>query len=151
MKRLFLTTLIILASAPLLFAQQQMHQQMQKMQKMTQNMNDLMERTHAMNQEMNRRMEQVQDEELKNQYQVMFRFNEQMHMALGNMKNAVERCDIMLQNEEMIKDRNMQQEMDRLQEHLGEMSAQAEDAVRSMERLTRRVYQQTEESSSNDN
>lgn len=146
MKKLLLATFIILVSSPLLFAQQtgqqKMHQQMQEMQKMTQKMNDLLERTQRMNQEMNRQMQQLQDEQVKNQYRTMYRFNEQLHMALGNMKNAAERCDLMMQNKEMMRDKEMQQEMERLQKHLGEMSNQAEDAVQTMERLTKRIQQQ---------
>lgn len=147
MKRLLLTTLlIIMVSSPLLFAQQtgqqQMNQQMQGMQKMTQKMNDLLERTQRMNQEMNRQMQQVQDEQMKNRYQMMYRFNEQVHMALGNMKNAAERCDLMMQNQDMMRDKETRQEMEQLQKHLGEMSQQAEDAVQTMERLTKRIHQQ---------
>lgn len=146
MKRLLLTTLLIMVSSPLLFAQQtgqqQMNQQMQGMQKMTQKMNDLLERTQRMNQEMNRQMQQVQDEQMKNRYQMMYRFNEQVHMALGNMKNAAERCDLMMQNQDMMRDKETRQEMEQLQKHLGEMSQQAEDAVQTMERLTKRIHQQ---------
>lgn len=109
---------------------------------MTQKMNNLLERTQRMNQEMNRQMKQVQDEQMKNRYQMMYRFNEQVHMALGNMKNAAERCDLMMQNKDMMQDKEMRQEMEQLQKHLGEMSQQAEDAVQTMERLTKRMHQQ---------
>lgn len=122
--------------------QQQMQQQMQQMNQMMDRMNQLMDRTHMMNQEMNRRMQQVQDEQVRGQYQMLHRFNEQIQMALGNMKNAAERCNLMLQDRQMMRDPSMMQDMEQLRRHLHDMTGQAEEAVQTMERLTKRLHQQ---------
>ncbi|MFN1834131.1 hypothetical protein AB2B38_002620 [Balneola sp. MJW-20] len=125
--------------------QQKMQQQMQQMQQVQQQMSQLMERTQAMNQEMNRRMQQLQNESMMNQFQMMHRFNEQMHMTLGTIKNAAERCNLMLQDREMMKDQTMKRDMDQLREHIRSMSSQMGEAVQTMERLTKRLYQQVPE------
>jgi hypothetical protein len=149
MKRLLLFGLaaMFLGAPSIVLAQQtgqkqQMQQHMQQMQDMVQKMNTLMERTQAMNQDMNRRMQQVQNEQIKNQYQMMHRFNEQMQMTLGNMKNAADRCNVMMQDQAMMRDRDMERDMDRLRQHLQDMTGQAEEAVQTMERLTKRLHQQ---------
>lgn len=149
MKRLIILSMVMLLGSYLpLYAQGQhqagqMQQMQQNMQQMQQHMNQLIERTQAMNQEMNRRMQQVQNEEMRNQYQMMHRFNEQMQMTLGNMKNAAERCNLMLQDRTMMRDRTMQRDMDQLRQHLQDMTGQMDEAVQTMERLTKRLYQQT--------
>jgi hypothetical protein len=62
-----------------------------------------------------------------------------MGMTLGNMKNAAERCDLMLQDREMMRDRDMQQEMQRMQRHLSDMTEQMDDAIQTMERMAERL------------
>jgi len=118
---------------------QHQQQQMQQMQEMQQRMNSMMERSHSMNQEMNRRMEQAQNEQMRNQYQMMHRFGEQISMTLGNMKNAAERCDLMLRDREMMRDRDMQQDMDRMRNHLTDMTNEMEEALQTMERMVQRM------------
>jgi len=101
-----------------------------------------MERTQQMNQHMNQRMQQVQNEQMKSQYRMMHRFNEQMQLTLGNMKNAADHCNIMLQDRDMMQERQMQRDMDQLRQHLQGMTGQAEEVVQTMERLTQRLHQQ---------
>ena len=70
---------------------------------------------------------------------MMHRFSEQMGMTLGNMKNAAERCDLMLKDREMMRDRDMQQEMQRMQRHLSDMTEQMDEAIQTMERMAERL------------
>jgi predicted PurR-regulated permease PerM len=121
--------------------QQRMQQQMQQMQEMTKTMNKLMERTHSMNQEMNKQMQQAKNEQMRNQYRMMNRMSEQMGMTLGSMKNAAERCEMMLQNKDMMQDRIMRRETDRLREHIHKMTGDMEEAVATMERLMERLHE----------
>lgn len=102
-------------------------------------MNQMMERTQNMTMEMNRRMQQVQDEQMRNQFRMMHQFGDQLGLALGNMKNTANQCSQMLQNQEMMRDRNMQQDMNRMQQHLSGMAGQMEEAVQLMERMTTRL------------
>jgi hypothetical protein len=119
--------------------QQQMQQQQQQMQQMVQKINQLQERTHALNQEMTRQMQQTKNEEFRNQYQNMYRFSEQLGLTIGNLKNAAERCTLMLQDREMAQDRVMQGEMEQLRQRLNDMTGQAEEAVKAMERIRDRL------------
>ena len=65
-----------------------------------------------------------------------------MQLTLGTMKNAADRCSMMLQDQAMMRDRNTQREMERLRQHLEDMTTEAGEAVRTMERLNRRLNQQ---------
>jgi len=67
------------------------------------------------------------------------RMGEQLGMMLGNMKNAAERCNMMLQDQQMMQDREMRRETERLQKHLQDMTKQMDDAVMTMERMTKRL------------
>ena len=118
--------------------QQQMQQQ-QHMQEMMNRMNQMMERTQNMTMEMNRSMQQAQNEQMRNQFRMMHQFGGQLGLALGNMKNTLNECNQILQNQEMMRDRNMQQNMNRMQQHLSGMSGQMEEAVQLMERMTTRL------------
>ena len=122
--------------------QQQMQQQMQQAQQMMQKMNQLQERAQKMNQEMNKKMEQTQNEQLRNQYQNMYRFGEQLALTIGTMKNAAERCNLMLQDQEMLQDREMRQEMERLRLHLNDMTGKAEEALTAMDQIRLRLQEQ---------
>lgn len=84
-------------------------------------------------------MQDSQNEQVRHQYQMMHRFTEEMQMTLGNMRNAAERCNNMLQDPAMMRERDMQQEMERLRLHLQDMTGQADEAVQSMERLNQRL------------
>jgi DNA replication protein DnaD len=70
---------------------------------------------------------------------MMNRMGEQMGLMLGNMKNTAERCNLMLQNETMMRDREMRQDMDRIRTQLKDMTGQLEESVQSMERITKRM------------
>lgn len=118
--------------------QQQMQQQ-QQLQQMVQKMNQLQERTHALNQEMNRKMQQTQSEQLRYQYQNMYRFGEQLGLTIGNLKNAAERCNLMLQDPQMNQDRVMQRDMEQLRQRLNDMTGQAEEALQAMNRIRDRL------------
>ena len=117
--------------------QQQQMQQQQQLQQMVQKMNQLQERTHALNQEMNRKMQQTQSEQLRYQYQNMYRFGEQLGLTIGNLKNAAERCNLMLQDPQM--DRVMQRDMEQLRQRLNDMTGQAEEALQAMNRIRDRL------------
>lgn len=119
--------------------QNQMQQQMNQMQQTQDRMNKMMDRTHMMGQEMNWRMEQAQNDQMRNQFQMMHRFSEQLGMTLGNMKNAADRCELMLQDREMMRDREMQQEMEQMQVHLSEMTEKMDEAVQTLERMGERL------------
>jgi len=121
--------------------QQQQMQQMQQMQEMMQRMNGLMERNQQMNRDMNQRMQQAQNEQMRNQYQMMHRFSEQMGMTLGNMKNAAERCEMMLKDREMMRDRQMQQDMERMKKHLSDLTTEMDESLKTMERMVQRMKQ----------
>jgi hypothetical protein len=54
---------------------------------------------------------------------------EQLNLMLGNMKNAAERCDLMLQNKQMMQNREMRQETQWLQKHLQDMTNQIDVQV----------------------
>jgi len=118
--------------------QQQMQQQ-QQLQQMVQKMNQLQERTHTLNQEMNRKMQQTQSEQLRYQYQNMYRFGEQLGLTIGNLKNAAERCNLMLQDPQMNQDRVMQRDMEQLRQRLNDMTGQAEEALQAMNRIRDRL------------
>lgn len=70
-------------------------------------------------------------------------------MTLGNMKNAAERCNLMQQDQQMMRNKEMKQDMDRLRQHLNDMTTQADEAVQTMERLTKRLNQQESSGTSN--
>jgi hypothetical protein len=57
----------------------------------------------------------------------------------GQMKNAMEQSQTMMQNREMTRTREMERDMERLRKHLSDMTGQMEDAVQLMERMTNRV------------
>lgn len=137
---MFMLFLFVSVSA---FGQQTGQQQMQQqqMQQMVQKMNQLQERTHTLNQDMTRMMQQAESEELRNQYQNMFRFSEQLGLTIGNLKNAAERCNLMLQDREMTQDRDMQKDMEQLRQRLNDMTGQAEEAVKAMERIRDRLHE----------
>jgi hypothetical protein len=115
------------------------------MQQMIQKINQLQERTHALNQEMTRQMEQAKSEESRNQYQNMYRFSEQLGLTIGNLKNAAERCNLMLQDPAMAQDRVMQRDMEQLRLRLNDMTGQAEEAVKAMERIRDRLRENNKE------
>ena len=71
-------------------------------------------------------------------FQNMYRMNEQLGGMAGQMKNAMDRYQLMLRDGEMLRDREMKQEMERLHKHLGEMSGEMDEAIKAMERLTNR-------------
>ncbi len=119
--------------------QQQQMQQQQQLQQMVQKMNQLQERTHTLNQEMNRKMQQTQSEQLRYQYQNMYRFGEQLGLTIGNLKNAAERCNLMLQDPQMNQDRVMQRDMEQLRQRLNDMTGQAEEALQAMNRIRDRL------------
>lgn len=125
--------------------QQQMQQHQQQMQQMIQKINQLQERTQAMNQEMTRQMQQAKSEESRNQYQNMYRFSEQLGLTIGNLKNAAERCNLMLQDRTMAQDRVMQRDMEQLRLKLNDMTGQAEEAVKAMERIRDRLRENNKE------
>ena len=108
---------------------------------MVQRMNQLQERTHMLSQEMNRKMQQTQNEQLQHQYQNMSRFSEQLGLTIGNLKNAAERCNMMLQDPQMTQDRDMQQDMEQLRQRLNGMTGQAEEAVKAMDQIRARLHQ----------
>lgn len=116
------------------FAQQPEQQQMQET---VQRINQLIERTHAMNRQINQQIQQLQSH-----YQLMHRFNEQMQMTLGNMKNAAEQFNLMFQDEEMMRDQEMRKDMEQLREHLQGMATQADEALQVMERVRIRLQEQ---------
>jgi len=136
---------VFLLMAMPLYAQQtgqqqhQMQQQMQQMQDMQQKMTRMMEHTQNMTREMHQRMEQAHNEQMREQYQMMHRFGENLGMTLGNMKNAAERCELMLRDREMMRDREMNQEMERMRRHLSDMTDEMEEAIRTMERMAERL------------
>ena len=55
------------------------------------------------------------------------------------MNKSSEQLNLMLQDQEMLRDREMEQEMLRLRENIDEMSKNLEKSVMSMERLTKRL------------
>ena len=121
--------------------QMQQMQQQQQVQQMVQKMNQLQDRTHMLSQEMNRNMQQTQNEQLRYQYQNMYRFSEQLGLTIGNLKNAAERCNMMLQDRQMTQDRAMQQDMEQLRQRLNDMTGQAEEAVKAMDRIRDRLHE----------
>lgn len=143
-----IVTLLFLVPVSLSIAQQPAQQPMQSMQQiqdMQQRMNRMAERTHVMMQDMNRRIEQVKNEQIRNQYQMMHRFGEQMGMTLGSMRNAAERCEIMLRDRDMMRDGEMRRDMDRMRRHLSDMTDEMEEALKSMERMMRRLHEHQQE------
>lgn len=123
--------------------QQQQMQQQQQLQQMIQRMNQLQEKAHTMNQEMNREMQQTQNEELRYQYQNMYRFGEQLGLTIGNLKNAAERCKMMLQDPQMNQDRVMQRDMEQLRQRLNDMTDKAEEALQAMDRIRERLREKS--------
>lgn len=143
-KRYLIILFGLLLTGTSAYGQQQSHQQhmqhqMKQMQDMTHRMNQMNDRVHMMNQEMSRMMEKTQNERVRNQYQMMHRMGEQMGLMLGNMKNAAERCNLMLQDRQMMQDRDMRKDMDRIREHLHDMTGQLEETLQTMERMTKRL------------
>ena len=119
MKRLLILALVLLLGGftNTSFAQQKGQQQhLQQKQQMMQKMNGLMERTQQMNQ--------------------------RMQLTLGNLINAADHCNMMLQDRDMIQERQMQQDMNQLRQHLLDMTGQPKEAVQTLEYLTQRLHQQ---------
>jgi len=84
-------------------------------------------------------MERARDQQQRNQYEMMHRMGEQMGLMLGNMKNAAERCQLMLQDQTMMQDQQMRQDMDQIREQLRDMTGKIEESVQTMERMTKRL------------
>jgi len=55
------------------------------------------------------------------------------------MKKSSEQLNLMLQDQEMLRDREMEQEMLRLRENIQEMCENLDKSVMSMERMTKRL------------
>ena len=119
--------------------QRQMEQQMAQMQQTMQRMDRVMLRTQEMSQNMNQYMERAQGEQLRNQIRMTRRMSEELGIVAGTLKGAAERCQLMAQDQEMIRDREMAGDMTRLREQMHQMSSQVENAVQTMERVTNRL------------
>jgi len=138
---IFLAGIFFAGSVPV-FGQQDGQRQMQQMQQMNQmqdNINRMMERTRTMTRDMAHQVEQSQNEQMRNQFQMMHRFGEQLEITLGNMKNTAERCELMLQNRDMMRNQDMERDMQRMQRHLSEMNEAMDETIQTMERMTRRL------------
>ena len=88
---------------------------------------------------MNQYMERAQGEQLRNQIRMTRRMSEELGIVAGTLKGAAERCQLMAQDQEMIRDREMARDMTRLREQMHQMSSQVENAVQTMERVTNRL------------
>lgn len=128
-------------------AQQVMQQQMQQLQ---QQMNQLNVRSHEVGLALGRQMEVTLQEQEQTQLRQMLRMNEQLGLMAGQVKNAAERCELMLRDPELIRDREMEREMEQLRTHLQDMGAQIGDAVQSMERMTKRINERVNERDNGD-
>jgi hypothetical protein len=130
-----------LAVAPALAQQQgqQMQRQMQQLQQMQQQMAQLVNRTHMFSQSMAQHMQGTKNQQRRMQMLQMQRLGEHMNGVATQLKNATEQCQLMLQDREMLRDRNMDQDMTRLRERLQTMTGDLEESVQAMERLQERI------------
>lgn len=99
----------------------------------------MMERTRSITRDMAHQVEQAQNEQMRNQFQMMHRFGEQLEITLGNMKNTAERCEFMLQNRDMMRNQDMERDMQRMQRHFSEMNEAMNEAIKTMESMTQRL------------
>lgn len=133
--------------------QQQMMQQQQMvhLQQMAQRMNRVMDQSQMMSHAMRQQMTQLQKQtNLQNQEQLMAQCRLMMNAgeALGMMaregRNLTEQVQAMLRNQTKTGNRDMMQDMERLQQHLGDMTDQMEESLQIMEQMQLRL--QTPES-----
>ena len=118
--------------------QQQQHvQMMAKMQETVQRMNQLQDRAHKLAQQA---QEQVQDRaRMTERERLMLRTSESFEQHAQQLKVVAERTQDMIRSRDFQRDREMQQDMDRLREHLHTMAAQLDDSLQLMERLQLRA------------
>lgn len=120
--------------------QQQIQQQ--QMQTMLNHMDQLMNRTRSMNNDINQRLQQAQTEQIRSQYRLVSRFGEQMGRTLTEMKEVAQTCNEMSQHQELNRNQEMQDEMNRLRLHLNNMTNQMDEAVSTLDRIRQRIRDQ---------
>jgi hypothetical protein len=118
--------------------QMMMQQQMQQTSEMTQRMTRLMNQAHQFSQNMAQRMEQVQERHRERLGNVQ-RMGESLGSVAEQMKTTVERYDAMVQDETILRRRDMQQQMERLHTRLRTMTDEMEQSFQIMERIRNRL------------
>lgn len=139
------------AQVPAAHAQQQqmqrMQEQVQRLNETVQRMTRIQERAHSMEQLMLRDMERLRmQEQLQLQDQERLRHQEQIRtmahslgVAAGEMTQAMHGLRQMAQDPGGALNREMEQDMERLRQHMQETSDQMEAGLRVMEQLRERL------------
>ncbi len=139
---LLLGMLLFTAALPAQAQQQRQHQQMQHhMQGMMQNIDKLMHRTHTLSQNMTHRLQQAQSEQMRNHCLLMQRMGDNLGTMAGQLKNTMERYDLMMKDPYMMGDPDMMRDMKKLRTNLNDMSGQIEKSVEATESLPKRLQQ----------
>lgn len=112
---------------------------MDQIQQMQDRMNKILDRSQMMGQEVRHKVEEALNDQMRNQFQMMHRFSEQLGVTIGNMKNAADDCELMLQDREMMCDQDVQQETEKMKLHLSNMTEKMDEAVLTLERMGERL------------
>lgn len=123
-------------------SQQQAQQQQQRLAQMEQALQKtqrIRDRLHQIEQDMTRDMDRIRDQDRLREHQAV----RDMGKALGQMANNLTAVTLQLRDRErehlQLRDPQMQQDMERLHEHVRAMGTQLEDGLKIMERLQQRL------------
>lgn len=120
--------------------QRQMSQQMEQVQETMQRMQRLMDRTQQFSESVRMRMQNAQQDRTRQQYQHLQQMCESVDMLVKQMKTTTDRLHLMIQDKDMMQDRDMDHDMDRLRDRLNDMATQAEESLKIMEQMRDRIH-----------
>ncbi len=73
------------------------------------------------------------------QFRVMQRMSESLGTMAEHMKTTMERYQAMTHDHQMLRERDMEQDMDKIREHMNTMTQQMEETLQIMERLHKKL------------
>ena len=117
---------------------------MHQMQDMMQRMNGIMHQAHQMAQTMQQHM-QEQHGQMMEQHQMMQRMDECVRNMAEHMQAAMEQHQRMMQDAAFMHDPETQHDMEKLREHMGDMTDQLEQSVQMLQRLNHRLAPSSKE------
>ncbi len=121
--------------------QQQQQQQMIRMQTLMQKMDRIMERTQSMVRNIEQKMTNLPEnaKQAQDQHRYVYQLGEAAAKMAGELKGNVAKCQEMIRNRELFQNKEMAQDVNRVQNRLENISGELEEMVKAMERLANRL------------
>jgi len=121
--------------------QQQQQQQMLRLQTMTQTMTKVMEKAQNMVRTLDQKMANVPETATlaREQHRYLKSMGEAVAKAAESLNGNIEALKAMAQNRELVQDRTMTKEMNRLQTRTEKVAGEMQEMLKIMERISNRI------------